>query len=606
MSDPAGRIALDITATSNVAEVAKARSEVSALGDAAKKSADMTRVAFEQAGGDLTKMAQIYQRLTTTVQQTTTAVAQQTTVVREAETAWDGFSGGGRRMQSTFVSMAFAGEAFTRSMSAGDGALRRVFRSLSMLGFLGGPELGIATTAISAIGDGLVDMWTRSEKAAQKAQVQFEKSLEALSRGTVEAASEAQRNVYSGDPFARRGSIEGETDAQFLARSRGLVGVQGALSALGPSAGAAGTNAFNAAIAAGRDYAVAMGAAQRASNSFVAAHAALIEQEARLRRELTETTEVTTRLMGVEQNRARAQLEQWQDRQSRRSVGGMPLDPSELRRRGRGGFGLDTISDISQGPPENLSYLGELKGKEMELEAQLHRTNITYSERLRLQHELAQTEMSVSAYGTVSTEDRAGGNPFRIRAARLIVTPAEVKAMTDAKQLVEVEKMISASMATTMEEGLAAGIRAGFHGPAIKSAFAAGSKAILAGLGGMLIDEGKIYLEKAAIMEALVPHLFNPVTSGWAAAGIGAALIGLGATLEALGSGAGGGGGSAGGFAGSGSTFTPNAANAGGGTTVVIQTIDPLSRGVVQSTIYEINRSGMLNTPIVAPYGRPS
>src|SRR5689334_14609038 len=67
------RIALDIQATANVAEVAKARSEVSALGDAAKKSADLTRQAWEESGGDLTKMAQIYARLTGQVQQSTQA-----------------------------------------------------------------------------------------------------------------------------------------------------------------------------------------------------------------------------------------------------------------------------------------------------------------------------------------------------------------------------------------------------------------------------------------------------------------------------------------------------------------------------------------------------
>jgi hypothetical protein len=104
-------------------------------------------------------------------------------------------------------------------------------------------------------------------------------------------------------------------------------------------------------------------------------------------------------------------------------------------------------------------------------------------------------------------------------------------------------------------------------------------------------------------MQALTPLLGNPFTAGFAGAAIGTALIALGAALEGIGQrGAGGGGG----YAGSGGTFTPNAVNGAGGTTVIIQTVNPYSREVVAATTYYINRGQMLNTPIIAPPGAPS
>jgi hypothetical protein len=39
--------------------------------------------------------------------------------------------------------------------------------------------------------------------------------------------------------------------------------------------------------------------------------------------------------------------------------------------------------------------------------------------------------------------------------------------------------------------------------------------------------------------------------------------------------------------------------------TVIIQTVDPNSRTVTSNTLYEINRSQLLNTPVIAPPGRP-
>lgn len=104
----------------------------------------------------------------------------------------------------------------------------------------------------------------------------------------------------------------------------------------------------------------------------------------------------------------------------------------------------------------------------------------------------------------------------------------------------------------------------------------------------------------------------NPIAAVSAAKHFEAAAvfgsIAAGASIGAGLAGGGGGGSSGGGGGYSGGQFVPNNGqqNGVGGTTVIIQTIDPSSKAVINQMIYELNRSQMLGTPVIPPYGRPS
>lgn len=610
------RIALQIDASANVAEVAKARSEVSALGEKANEAAEMTRRAWAEAGGSLTRMAEAYARLTGQTQSNHAEIARgelalrryeitqrraeqaayamdaalereqrrmvalheealrvdaaltaQSSTVEETGLNWERM---GFRSRSALVALAFGLEGFARSAQAGESTMRAAVRSLSTLSFLLGPEVGIAVTGAAALGDALFEMWNRAEKAARAAQVQFEKTLETVSRGGLAGAAQSQQYLYSGDPFARRGAIAGETDAQFLARSRGLLGVQGALAALGPSGDVAQQRAIEAATARGIPAVQALNEGTKAFNAFAEAHKALIEQETRLKRELGETAEVTKRLMETEKSRAQFELQQMRERaalaQSRR------LRPEEVPL---------TIGNLS----------------EQERAFGITGTGFGAAAGIRGVSSIDLLAQAQSAAQRVDTT-RLG----RIQAAQITETPFHAMQVEMEKQIEALAARVQTHLGNTLADSLAAGITAGFAGGGIKGAFAAAGKSLLAGIGGIFIDLGKTYLEYSGIMEALTPLLGNPFTAGAAGAAIGTALIALGAALEGVGQRSGGGAGAAA----SANVFAANSAAAGGGTTVIINTIDPLSRGAISSTIYEINRSGMLNTPIVAPYGRPS
>lgn len=123
----------------------------------------------------------------------------------------------------------------------------------------------------------------------------------------------------------------------------------------------------------------------------------------------------------------------------------------------------------------------------------------------------------------------------------------------------------------------------------------------------MLLEPIETYLEGLAVQQGIdaVASAASGNFVGAAAHAAAAAAAIAGARLVASMAGLTAGGATAGG-AGGGGQFVPNGGQSGGNQTIIIQTIDPTSRGVISSTIYEINRAGMLNQPIVAPYGRPS
>jgi hypothetical protein len=74
------------------------------------------------------------------------------------------------------------------------------------------------------------------------------------------------------------------------------------------------------------------------------------------------------------------------------------------------------------------------------------------------------------------------------------------------------------------------------------------------------------------------------------------------AGAESLGGGRSGGSGGGGG----GGQFVPNSQQNGGNQTVLIQIGDVSNQALVQTVRYELDRSGLLGKPVVVPYGRPS
>src|SRR5207248_185289 len=102
---------------------------------------------------------------------------------------------------------------------------RSALRSLGLLAFALGPEVGIPIAGAAALGDAIFEMWSRTEKAARDAQLQFEKTLETISRGSLQGAAQQQQFLFSGDPFARRGAHPELSDLQFRALSGGQAGL---------------------------------------------------------------------------------------------------------------------------------------------------------------------------------------------------------------------------------------------------------------------------------------------------------------------------------------------------------------------------------------------
>jgi hypothetical protein len=581
------RIALDLTASGNMAaETAKARSEISALGAAATKAGGDNVEAWQAAATAVNVQIGAYERLGKVLDKTNlSAVAgframgtelKQTLFAMEATESEIGridaamvrleraagaasivvgdtpqgiarsFGNLQSKAQASGIAVLFAFESFARGAQSAEGPARAALRSVSLLALALGPEVGIPVAGALALGDALYEMWTRSEKAARDAQIQFERTLETVGRQGFAATAAQTQLLFSGDPFARR--LPGEAGRDFQIRSQGVQGLEREMARL-KSITQDNTDAWD-----------------RAQIKIRELQPVLDAQTARWR----ESLQLQQRLLPVVQQRAQFELQQLRERAALResqrlrpeevplTIGNLAEQERAFGITGRGGLGVRGVSSID------------------------------------LLAQAADRAQRVDATGL-----------GRIRPAAIIESQFHLLQVETVKQTEDFRKFTALRLGNTLADGLAAGITAGFRGGGIKAAFRAGSGIILAGLGGMLIDEGKVYLEKAAIMQALVPHLFNPATAGWAAAGIGGALLALGATLEALGSGGGRGGG-AGGYAAGGGTFTPSGVAAGGGTTVIIQTVDPFSRAVVNATTYYINRGGMLNTPIIPPPRAPS
>lgn len=625
------RLALDITATSNVAEVAKARSEVSALGDAARKVTEQSaagdalatqrREVFNKvltetggnmiAAGKAVKIFDEQQKATSTTTVAWTAAMQRQRMAMAAaeegayrldaalerdqrrmalleieaykmDAALSRGSGGGltgsfgslqSKANTAGIAVLFAFESFARGANAAEGPARAALRSISMLALALGPEVGIPIAGAAALGDALFEMWNRSEKAARAAQLQFEKTLETISRGTLEQAAQAQQFAFSGDPFARRGAHPELSDLQFLALSGGQTGLERRAAQVAAQIAALRRQgiAEGVAVGPGEGVAGAITPEQKRLERLLGQQAELNKLLATQKDIVAEISGATTALTRTEQERARFRLQQLREQQAlrdrrRTAPEEVPLSIGDLADLERA-FG---ITDRSRTAALGIRGVSSL---DLDRAAREQRNRV-----------------DTSALG-------------RIRPAEIIQTPFHLLQVETEKQIEDLAQRTQNHLGSSLARALATGITAGFSGGGVTGAFHAAGRTLLAGLGGIFIDLGQTYLEYSGIMEALTPLLGNPFTAGFAGAAIGAALIGLGAALEGVGQRARSG---AGGYAASGNTFTPSAAAAGGGTTLIVQTVNPWSREVVSATTYYINRAGILNTPVIAPPGAPT
>lgn len=116
----------------------------------------------------------------------------------------------------------------------------------------------------------------------------------------------------------------------------------------------------------------------------------------------------------------------------------------------------------------------------------------------------------------------------QIRAGKKHFTDEDFK---EDKRLSELRKTQSSQMSSLIGSSMKAALDASFAGGANPaSAF---GKALVAGLGDILSEQGSLYLKYGLIMQSLTPLLGDPFTAGPAGIAIGIALMALGSALHA-------------------------------------------------------------------------
>lgn len=179
------------------------------------------------------------------------------------------------------------------------------------------------------------------------------------------------------------------------------------------------------------------------------------------------------------------------------------------------------------------------------------------------------------------------------------------------KILANIDKVGEARRQAVDEARKAASLMAAIVGGAVQAAVRA-QEGFIDQLKRLALEPIITRLEGIAVREgieaALEAAMFNfPGAARHAA--VAAAAIGGARTLAGW-AGGGGGGGRGGGVpsvggggGGAPSTFEPRGSGGAGGQTIIINTIDPTSRGVINTVRYQLNRSDVLNRPMIAGGG---
>ncbi|HEY7195511.1 MAG TPA: hypothetical protein VH439_17340 [Gemmatimonadales bacterium] len=584
MASVQDNVAINVESKADVTGLRQAQASTSALSDAAQQTRqelDIFNRVMKETGNDMQAAGRAVlafrneqQGLTTATEQSTTAIQQQTIAIREEAEAFGeeqgtGLVAGTRRAQSAFVGVVFAADAFTRSMNSGEGAMRRALRAIDLLAFSLGPVWGVAVTLATGLFDAFTDAMLKNAKAAEKAKAALDAELATLGR-------------QEEGGFAKLFELRGEAQLKIQAMTQQLEAINATVAQLNK------TTAYG--LLATRDQRIERDKALSTQHDLLKALGTEIQM-------YNEIEPKYQHALQQEQNVAAFRQKEWADQDARRRQRQGEPTVTPLTDLAKGAKELMDHLSLIANDPRVMSYYQMLQGEELELSIRLNNTNLTYRERLELLGQLRKVREEEAAQFQVSTKG------LSVRAAQLpALTEAEQAIIAEQTKKLDFKTAITDTVAYGLSGALANGIIAGFNHPGVKNAWAAASKAFLAGFGGLMMDMGEQYLAFSGIMKTFAAWLFVPATAGWAAAGIGVALIALGAALQGVASRSAGGAG-----AGSYSTsFVPTNTNAGGGITLIVQTVDPFSRSVVNNTVYEINRAGMLNTPVVAPYGRPS
>lgn len=213
---------------------------------------------------------------------------------------------------------------------------------------------------------------------------------------------------------------------------------------------------------------------------------------------------------------------------------------------------LSTLGALNALRAEDLRRLRTL---ERDLTSELNRGNVTLERRAEITQNLDKlTQARITALGpTILPEDirKKVEDDLRQRYPEglTLAIKARLKVILDKTTKEQVPEWIQelrdrmGAIVTSAFEGVFAALGKAIAGGGLRDL----GRAILGGLGAILVEMGKTLIGFGALMKALAAKLANPITAGPAAIAIGAALILLGSTLGAIATGGGGGRGAFGG-----------------------------------------------------------
>jgi hypothetical protein len=435
---------------------------------------------------------------------------------------------GARGIAGALLEVAHAGDVGVGSMKAfaKEGA--------ELVTFFGtaGPVVG----AIALIGLAFYEAFDRSRKEMERTRYKALQELQAIAEGgDLIAASKAATKLYSGDPYAaisgRQRDSEGkftESEAEYQARLLGVTGIQ-------------------------REVA--------AKQHLIDVNKTMIEQlrgDSRLSAE--EASKSIDNLIAKNQEYAKwihdvgAQL----DAVNERHQAAIAIVNELAKKEGERTQNVLNNQNYNAAPDEVpvLSRLGQ------------------YEATFGIEHQ--QGQFGVRGFGEFRKEDLDTEKiikqlPQHIHAAKLFPTiREELQNEFNTEVNIPLNKALTEGLANTLGGAIGDGIGAAFQHHSIAEGFKAGGVALLGGLGGIFEQMGAVWIKYGILHTALGAALWNPITSGPAAIGIGLALEALGATLGALAHQSQGGYGSSSSSYGSDSAFGAQRSIAGNGQTTVI------------------------------------
>jgi hypothetical protein len=517
--------------------------------------------------------------LTTDVEKNTAATEENVVAQEQEAEALNAVTFSSRRAQSAFVGVAFAVDAFTRSTAAGEGALRRTLRAIDMLAFSLGPEFGIPITIATGFLDSMFHAYEESGKAAIKAaeaNAKFSQSLKDLWDQNSSGFETAfrQRGAYI-DQLQLLQTQQRMLFAQVVAFDTLMAGKETLW-------GVPGTG-----------WVLRLFGGKQASEDLAKKSKEIADVTEQMKKFEVVYQHILEETTGVEALKT-AKLAAEAEKQRQKEI----LEAVKQR-----------IHDVREAEKQaEEARKAELLTQKSEASA-IAASQLTATTELWTKSVLGGLGLGPQAGPVVDTkalqaqlDALKGGTGF---AKGLHEGFAGVD--DDMKGFSESLGVIVGQQMPAFEDGLVQVFATLGRGGNVFKAFAQVAIGAIADVAAKMAASE--FAQGLAMLARSIWDFFgpNPIAGASAAQHFAAAaafgvIAGIAGSFG--GAGGGGGGGSSGGYPGS---FIPSSVGQpGGGVTVIVQTVDPWSRSVVNNTVYEINRAGMLNTPVIAPYARPS